>query len=316
MIFWPALAALALWGGTALWVQRGWLGLGLWLPPLAGVVALRLSGGAAWLGLAGLAGAVLIWFFALRPRADRDWAPDVARIVTGEAGGEAASDLVTLHNIRAFRWQSETEAEAHWITESFDLRHLRDADLFTSVWGNPKIAHLLVSFGFSTGQRIVFSVEIRRERGEEFSSIGGFFRQFELALIAAPEDDILKLRTNHRGEEVRRYPLHLTPDQLRPVFLAYLALGNRLARRPAFYNTLTANCTTVVWQLLRAGAPDLGWHRSVLLSGLLPDWLHRLGLIGDPAARGRSVRITPLAQAGAAGADYSRVIRPELEQDH
>ena len=312
MIFWPALAALALWGGTALWVQRGGVGLGLALPALAGVAALRLSGGPAWLGLAGLAGALLIWFFALRPRADRDWAPDVSRIVTGEAAG----DLVTLHNIRAFRWQSQTEAEAQWISDRFDLRQLRDADLFTSVWGNPKIAHLVISFGFSTGQRIVFSVEIRREQGEEFSSVGGFFRQFELALIAAPEHDILHLRTNHRGEEVRRYPLHLSPDQLRPVFLAYLALGNRLARRPAFYNTLTANCTTVVWQLLRAGAPDLGWHRSVLLSGLLPDWLHRLGLIGDPAARGGSVRITPLAQAGAAGADYSRVIRPELEQGH
>lgn len=307
MIFWAALAVLALWGGTALWVQHRAFGLALLLLVSAGIAALRLMALPAWPALAALALALLLWFFlALRPRLDRDWAPDVSRIVTGAAQG----DLVTLHNIRDFHWTSETEADHAWRSDSFDLRQITGADLFTSVWGNPKIAHLLLSFAFADGRHLVFSVEIRRERGEVFSSIGGFFRQFELALIAAPEEDILRLRTNLRREEVRRYPLTLSPAQLRKIFLSYLALGNRLARRARFYNTLTANCTTIVWQLVRVGAPEFGWHRSVLLSGLLPDWLHRVGLIEDPAKRGHGVRITPLAQSAPEGADYSQVIRP------
>lgn len=307
MIFWAALAVLALWGGTALWVQHRAFGLALLLLVSAGIAALRLMALPAWPALAALALALLLWFFlALRPRLDRDWAPDVSRIVTGAAQG----DLITLHDIRTFHWTSETEADHAWRSDSFDLRQITGADLFTSVWGNPKIAHLLLSFAFADGRHLVFSVEIRRERGEVFSSIGGFFRQFELALIAAPEEDILRLRTNLRREEVRRYPLTLSPAQLRKIFLSYLALGNRLARRARFYNTLTANCTTIVWQLVRVGAPEFGWHRSVLLSGLLPDWLHRVGLIEDPAKRGHGVRITPLAQSAPEGADYSQVIRP------
>ena len=307
MIFWAALALLALWGGTALWVQHRAPGLALLLLAGGGVAALRLMALPAWPALVALALALLLWFFlALRPRLDRDWAPDVSRIVTGAAQG----DLVTLHDIRAFHWISETEAEPAWRSDRYDLSQITGADLFTSVWGNPKIAHLLLSFAFADGRHLVFSVEIRRERGEVFSSVGGFFRQFELALIAAPEEDILRLRTTLRGEEVRRYPLTLSPVQLRKIFLSYLALGNRLAQRARFYNTLTANCTTIVWQLVRVGAPEFGWHRSVLLSGLLPDWLHRVGLIEDPAKRGHGVRITPLAQSAPEGADYSQVIRP------
>lgn len=308
MIFWAALALLALWGGTALWVHCRTPGLAALLLAGSGVAALRLCALPAWSALAALALALLLWFFlGLRPRLERDWAPDVSRIVTGSVEG----DRVLLENIRAFRWASETEAQQVWRSDRYDLSQLTGADLFTSVWGNPKIAHLLLSFAFADGRHLVFSVEIRREQGEVFSSIGGFFRQFELALIAAPEDDILRLRTNMRGEEVRRYPLTLSPVQLRKIFLSYLAVGNRLAGQARFYNTLTANCTTIVWQLIRVGAPEFGWHRSVLLSGLLPDWLHRIGLIEDPARRGHGVRITPLAQAAPEGADYSQVIRPD-----
>ena len=278
MIFWPLLIGLGLLGGTALWVHFGWrgaAGLGLALAGCIGIWAVTDHGLAALLACLV---AVALWYLSLRPRLDRDWAPDVARIVTGEVTGTQ----VALHDLRAFRWTSTTEASPHWIDMTVDLDQLCGADMITSVWGNPKIAHLLVSFAFTTGQRVVFSVEIRRERGEEFSSIGGFFRQFELALIGATEDDIVALRTDHRHEDVRRYALLLAPAQLRPVFLAYLALGNRLARRARFYNTVTANCTTVVWHLVRAIDPRFGWHRSLLLSGLLPEWLHGKGLIGPP----------------------------------
>ncbi len=301
MIFWPALALVALWGGTALWVHYRWVGLTILALALLGVANLG-----NWPALAALACALILWFYlGLRPRLDRDWAPDVAHIVTGEVQG----DLVTLNNIRNFHWTSATEATEAWRSACLDLSQLVGADLFTSVWGSPKIAHVLVSFAFSDGQRIVFSVEIRRETGESFSSVGGFFRQFELALIAAPEADIVQLRTTARGEDVRLYPLNLPPEGLRKVFLAYVKLGNRLARRARFYNTVTSNCTTVVWQLIRVGAPHLGWHRSVLLSGLLPGWLHHSGLIEDPA-RLTSSHITPLAQAAPESANYSETIRP------
>ncbi|STZ06705.1 Uncharacterised protein [Moraxella ovis] len=60
-------------------------------------------------------------------------------------------------------------------------------DLALSIWGNENIVHTLVTFGFADGQRLAFSVEIRKEVGESFSNIGGFFRQFELSVIAVDE---------------------------------------------------------------------------------------------------------------------------------
>ena len=62
----------------------------------------------------------------------------------------------------------------------YDLRQLRSADLVMSYWMGPAIAHTLVSFGFADGRHLVFSLEIRKERGESFSALGGFFRKFEM----------------------------------------------------------------------------------------------------------------------------------------
>ena len=318
MLFWPGLALFAVLAGTALSVQFPRAKLVVWLFAVAvlAVVVLRLTTPHGWAGFAVLGGGIALWYLSLRPRLDRDWAPDVARIVTGDIAGSR----VTLHDIRAFDWIDRDHAHQRWTEATFDLDLLTGADMITSVWGNPKIAHLLVSFGFSDGQRVVFSVEIRREKGEVFSNIGGFFRQFELALIAATEDDIVKLRTNHRREDVRLYPLNLTPDQLRQMFLAYVDLGNRIARRPHFYNTVTTNCTTVVWQLARVLKPDLRLHRSLLLSGLLPDWLHDMGLLGPAGSPAtleeiREVaRISAKAQAAGDSEGFSEAIRGGKEQ--
>lgn len=310
MLFWPILAIGGLLGGTALHVQFPQARWVVWLFVLAllAVAVLRVVTPWGWHALALCAVLVGGWYLSLAPRQDRDWAPELSRIVSADIDGP----IVTLHDVRDFRWHDRDNGEARWRDMVVNLDQLQSADMITSVWSNPKIAHLLVSFGFADGQRVVFSVEIRREKGEFFSNIGGFFRQFELALIAATEEDIVKLRTNHRVEDVRLYPLRLTPEQLRPLFLAYLELGNHLSRTPEFYNTVTANCTTVVWQLVRVLKPDLPLHRGLLLSGLLPDWLYQLGVLdgedGLDTLR-ESARITDRARAAPEGADFSAVIR-------
>lgn len=311
VLFWGLLILGAAWAGTALWVQfpsARWV-VGLFVLAVAGVIWLRLlSSGWGWAGLGLLSALLAVWYLTLTPRQDRDWAPDVARIVHGEVAG----DQVTLHNLRAFRWQTRDTAEQTWQSGVYDLRQLTGADMITSVWSSPDIAHLLVSFGFADGRHVVFSVEIRREADEKFSSLGGFFRQFELALVAADEADIVKLRSNFRGEDVRLYPLHLTPEQLRAVFLRYVDLGNELNRAPRFYNTITSNCTTVVWHLVKVLKPDLGLDPSLLLSGRLPDWLHRLGVLegsGSLADIREQARISTRAQAAPAEADFSAWIR-------
>ncbi len=302
----------AIWAGLAVDVQLvpplRWLTWGVLAVVLVlGFVAWRKARPLGWIVLALAAGAVGLWYQTLVPRADRDWAPDVARGVTARIRG----DTVTLANIRDFRWSTPDQAEERWISRSYDLNGLETVDMITSVWANPAIAHLLVSFGFAGGEHVVFSAEIRREKDEKFNEIGGFFRQFELILLAATEPDIVRLRTNVRKEEVSLFPVSLTPAQRREMFMAYVGLADRLELHPAFYNTITANCTTVVWRLARLLRPDLPIGRGLILSGYLPDYLNGLGLLegdGSLAARRAAAKIDTRAQA-ASEADFSTAIR-------
>ncbi|OYU19867.1 MAG: hypothetical protein CFE34_03045 [Rhodobacteraceae bacterium PARR1] len=300
-------AALA---GVALSVHVAGAELWLTLAAVTGGISLSLalrrwrSRPAGWAALFVGMAAVGLWYGTLQPRQDRAWAPEVAHL----ASGSVAGDIVTLDNIRAFDWTSETDAVPKWESRRYDLSQLATVDMFTSVWDSPEIAHLIVSFGFSDGKRVAFSVEIRREADEAYSTLGGFFRQFEIALIAAEESDIVRLRTTLRGEEVSLFPVALDAAQRRALFLSYVDFGNQLNAEPQFYNTVTANCSSTVWRLAKVVKDDVPFDYRLLLSGRLPEMLDALGALpGDMsmADRRAAAAITARAQSMPQGADFS-----------
>lgn len=310
-----AFALFAVWSGLGLWFQLEAhdvaqpLVVLTWLSLLFGcaVVAWRRPRSGATIAVVATLG-YLAWWSSLSPRLDRDWTPEVARTVTGHANG----DVVTLLNVRDFKWLSDSDAEEQWNFRRYDLSKLNETDVILSTWGMDAIAHTLVSFSFSDGKRVVFSAEIRRERGEAFSPIAGFFRTYELAMIAAEERDILYLRTNMRGESTFLYPLDIPQAGMRALFLSYLGSANQLAHRPRFYDTLTANCTTVVFDLARLVDPGLPLDWRILLSGYLPDYLAQRGVLkgeGTGQALRERAAISEIAQNASPGADYSAVIR-------
>ncbi|UZW61463.1 DUF4105 domain-containing protein [Lysobacter enzymogenes] len=256
--------------------------------------------------------ALLAWWSAIAPSQDRDWADDVARQFDAQVRG----DRVVLHNVRNFQWRSESDYTPRWETREYDLSRLSSADLVLSYWMGPDIAHTLVSFGFDDGQRLVFSLEIRKQRGESFSALGGFFRRFEQVLVAADERDIVRTRSNARGEDVYLYRLNVPPRTLRPMFLGFLAKADALRRAPSFYNTLTSNCTTVVFEIARHVVPDLPLDYRLLAAGHFAEYVYDQGGLtpgysyaqlherGYVNPRARSI------PADAADADaYSRAIR-------
>ncbi|MEM6481346.1 MAG: DUF4105 domain-containing protein [Pseudomonadota bacterium] len=260
-----------------------------------------------WAALIAASVVTIGWYKTIQPEQNRDWAIDVSRGVTADIQGES----VLLSDVRDFQWHDATNATPNWSTYHYDLTKLDSVDMITSVWDSPDIAHLLVSFGFSDEQRVVFSVEIRKEAHEDFNTTGGFFRQFELVLIAATEDDIVKLRTNHRKEDVRLYPVALNADQRRDLFLAYVALAQQLEAKPKFYNTLTANCTTIVFGLAKQVLPDLRADWRIVMSGHLPEYVEaNNGFEGTMPLEDRiaAAAITEKAQ-NYAGAEFSTAIR-------
>ncbi|MEO8242756.1 MAG: DUF4105 domain-containing protein [bacterium] len=307
------VAAATAWAGLAIYIQLtgGWQIAAWGLLGLAFVTALVLrwfNRRAGWAVALVAALVVGVWYQTIQPRQDRDWAADVAHGVSSVIDG----NHVTLQNVRNFDWTTGSDAVEHWESRSYDLRQMATVDMITSTWGDPNIAHLIVSFGFDDGQRLGFSVEIRKEKGESFSALGGFFRQFEMVLIAADENDVVRVRTNRRGEDVHLFSVKLKPEQMRTLFLSYLGLANRLAETPVFYNTITANCTSTVYGLVQVIKPDMPLDRRLVFSGLLPEYIDELGgLPGDmPMAERRAeAAISARALAVPDGADYSIWVR-------
>lgn len=306
------------WGAMALWYQLPGnatvrtLGGILWALAVIALAAIAIAR-RSWLPLGAYAAmyALLLWWWAgIAPSATRTWADDVARQFTGTVDGSE----VTLHDVRDFDWRSDDDYDARWETRRYDLDRLASADAVLSYWGSRAIAHAMVSFGFDDGRRVVFSVEIRRERGEQYSPIGGFFKQFEAVLVAADERDIIRVRTNVRGEDDYLYPLRMDKAAMRALFLSYVRAANELATTPKFYNTITSNCTTIVYRMARQIEPGLPWDIRLLLTGYLPDYLHDVGAVDRSAPVDelrRRGRITERARRTAAGDDFSRAIRAD-----
>lgn len=249
-----------------------------------------------------------VWWNTLAPSNQRVWADDLAELTTGRVEGSQ----VTLNNVRNFDWRSDEDYDPRWETRRYNLDQLTSVDLATSYWGMPAIAHVLVSFGFDDGQFVVFTVEIRKERGESYSEIGGFFKQFELGIVAADERDALRVRTNVRGEDVYLYRVNMSEEAMRALFLSYIEQANKLQEEPRFYNTITANCTTIVFDMMRQIVQGLPMDYRLLLTGYLPGYVQDVGgleqnlSLEELQQRGR---ITERARLAGDDPEFSRLIR-------
>ncbi len=306
----------ATWGAFALSYQLPghylWkaVGVALWVAfSLAVLIVLwgrRMAEG--FVAFAAAFAIMLVWWVRIPPSNDHVWADDVAQMTYGTVDGPH----VTLHNVRNFDWRGDSDYTPRWETRHYDLDKLRSVDMIVSYWTGPAIAHMLVSFGFDDATHVVFSVEIRRRQGEGFSAIGGFFKEFGLSIIAADERDVIRVRTNVRGEDDYLYGIRMPVPAMRSLFLAYIDQANGLVSTPRFYNTVTANCATLVYHMTKRIVSDLPLSYSLLLTGYLPEYLYRIGGLDRdyPFAELRTRgRITERAKAADRSETFSQDIR-------
>lgn len=279
------LAICVLWGTLALWFRAPgpeWLRL-----LLAGAFALL---GVAtlkalftplrwrWLAVFGVVFlAHLTWWNSLVPTSGEPYAPEVARQVTGTIEG----DLLTLENMRDFEWRSEEDITERWITGTYDLSQLESVDLFMSYWGGPAMAHLMISFGFSDGEYLNWSVEVRRSRGGVFSPVADFFKANMVSVVAGTERDIVGLRSNAQAAEVYLYRLKSSPERRRAFLESYVTYANDLVEQPRFFHSLFSNCSKTVIDLARAVGSPLPIDWRVLVNGYFPEYLYDQGAMAE-----------------------------------
>ncbi len=259
---------------------------------------------------------VLIWWFNIQPSNDRHWQTDVSKL----AYASTESDLVTVHNIRNFSYHSEFDYYPDYYDKTFDLKKLEGVDLFAVYWMGPAIAHVILSFDFGENDHLAISIEARKEEGESYSTIKGFFRQFELMYIVADERDLIGLRTNYRQdppEQVYRYRIKAPKENIKRIFLEYINSINTLYEKPAFYNTLLANCTILIWLQGKRDPGDLPFSWQILVSGYLPEYLYESGRLDQQLSFAElrdHAYVNPLLKGREISSLFSSIIRPQSAQ--
>ena len=256
----------------------------------------------------------LAWWLSQTPSLYRDWDTVDNILPTISWSG----DIVTIDNIRDHTWKSDTEftpAYQQWMYSLNDIEWVNY--IITPFSDHDGPAHTMLSFTFSWGQHIVISGEIRKERGESFDALRWFLNQYELTYVVATEDDIIKLRTNYRKNQVIMYPIKTEKEKIQALFRSMLIRADKLSREPEFYNTLWNNCTTSILTHANALRKDrLNGGQYILLPSHSDEVIYNAWLIdtGLSLSEARSYyRIDELARSHTGETNFSSLIRKSIK---
>ncbi len=224
---------------------------------------------------------VLIWIFwytSIKPSNDKSWQKDVAVL----SYANIKNNLVYVYNIRNFKYKNEDDYNISYYDEVFDIDKLKDIYFVATYWIGDSVAHTFLSFSFSDNKYLAISIEARKEIGEAYSIIRGFFKENELYYVVADERDLIGLRTNIRKnppEQVYMYKINAKKEDEKKVFLNYMKKLNELKNKAEFYNTLTTNCTTSIWDNSLVNYSDMKFNWQILLSGYTAKYLYDNNLL-------------------------------------
>ncbi|MGL6040041.1 MAG: DUF4105 domain-containing protein [Deefgea sp.] len=311
-----AFFGVVAWGSLALyWSNLPW-------SAMRTVVALIFAGFGVWalwisrkskmrIAFAMLFLVVVAYWWVIPASHQRIWQTDVAVMPHAEIDG----DRILLRNVRNFKYQTRDDFTVKYEDREVFLSHLTGVDFFISYWMKGPVGHTFLSFTFDNAPPLSISIETRPESHEGFDPLASMFKQFELIYVMGDEKDIVGVRTNHRNEDVFLYPVRVSAEGARALFLIYLERINELANRPEWYNLLSNNCTlNIVRYANRAGRVG-DFNISHLLNGWIDAYLYHAGFIDTDLPfdelRQRS-HINAAAQAAENDPNFSERIRAGL----
>jgi hypothetical protein len=201
---------------------------------------------------------LFLYDIAFQASNDRTWNRDQEILARATFDG----DLIHVENIRNNTYRSTTDFDVRHYDATYNLSEIQGVWFMVEPFAGWGAAHTLVSFEFPDHRYLAISVEIRKEQGESFSAVKGLFRQYELMYVVADEEDVIKLRSNHRKDIVYLYRANTTPERARAMLTSMLSTANDIAEHPRFYHTVTSTCTTNIVR-----------HVNIINPGRVrPDW--------------------------------------------
>lgn len=171
---------------------------------------------------------------------------------------EQQGDMLTIRNLRDFRYRSEEDSDARYRNETYDLNTLIGVDFAECHWdGLEAVCHTMLSFQFADGRRFVISAETRLPEGMKQGAIPGIYKKYGILYLFGTEEDIFGLRTNFRHEDLTIYPLKIKPSGARKLLQHYIDLARHAEATNQPYNTVSANCSTGLVSGFRVLVPTL-----------------------------------------------------------
>ncbi|MBS1369798.1 MAG: DUF4105 domain-containing protein [Lentisphaeria bacterium] len=259
---------------------------------------------------------VIVTFAAMTP--ERMFAGTVWQAPWGRAPlVEYAGSRVTVRNVRDFHYRSVDDYDVRYTDFNFDPSTVRTIDVAISHWdGMQAIAHTMLSFGFEDGRYLAVSMETRLPEGVEQGFLPGFYHQYEILMVLATEEDLFKLRTDFRHEELYLYRTNATPEQARELLDYVMLRADGLSKHPEFYNSITSNCTTSLAPLLRVIDPTFEGDLRLLLNGYSDELLFELGYLkhheGETFSELKKRRLAGRYVSLPSALPYSGLIRTDL----
>ncbi len=254
---------------------------------------------------------VVVWWTTILPSNDRNWKPEVAVLPRAIING----DTVRFTGVRDFDYRTRNDFTVRYEERDVSLSHLIGADFYISYWMKGPVGHTFVSFMFDNAPPLSISIETRPTVGQSFAPVASMFKQFELIYVVGYERDLVRVRTNYRGEKVYLYHLNITPENARRLFMVYVKRINELAEKPEFYNLLSNSCTINIIRYANAVGRKGRINIRHYLNGLIDGYLYSHGWLDTDLSfaelRRRSL-INAAAQAANNSPNFSQLIRASL----
>lgn len=219
------------------------------------------------------------YLFFLQPSHERQWPEDLSKLPYITTNG----DTITIHDVRDWRYDANGPIKKQWIERTYNINDLEAVWLAVEPFAKwDGIAHTFFIFDFKDQSPIAVSVEARKEAGEEYSAFLGLFKKFELIYTWGTEQDFVLRRIVTQQHDVYMYPLAINATFSKQLFLDLVQVTNDVHEHPAFYNTLTQNCTnTLAHSANRAQAGTVPPAIARILPGYSDEFLYRMNYIAD-----------------------------------
>jgi len=218
-----------------------------------------------------------VFILLQKPSHNRDWELGHEKLTQVKIVGNE----IQIENFRDFIWNGELSAQNNYVTKNFKLSEIEKTEFIVSHFSDFEgIAHAFLSFIFSNGDKIIMSMETRRDGGEEFSPTLGLLRKFETIYVLGSESDIIGVRNDFRDERIYVYPTIFSKEDSQKLFLEVAKEINSIYEKPKFYNTLWNNCMNAITRPIENISNfNFPFTYKILLPGFMDEVFYEMGII-------------------------------------